>query len=1325
LRSGFVGYVLVTLLVLNLFVALVKIQPVQAQSAITILADGSIQPSTAPIQRTGSLYTLTENITFDTPGFVDVALRIECSNITFDGNGFALDAPALGTCIYVTDQTNVTIKNTIVTSPQQSGINFYQCYNCTVTQNVLFNCGLNDTTYTGEGGAIMVWNSEYFDISQNIMRVDSTPYFETGIRLSPYGWHSGYHNVSNNQIYNYYYGIRVGASPYSIIQSNMIANASCGIVVDGNTEKALLLNNSIFDSDCGIGVDGESQSNTISGNNIHNSRYAGIYLEMCQDTVIAENNVTNTWENATEFGGFGIEVGGVRFGGGETFNVISKNRVVNSTSVGISVNGDGQSVTDNYAANNGGNGILLKGDASYQYTLYSDGYVSRNYAANNGGNGIEVDCNDTVVSANIAVNNSGSGIYLGVMYHSRIFDNEISNNTRGLGINQFGNNSIYHNHFTNNTKQVYYGSGGSVGANSWDDGYPSGGNYWSNYIGVDLYKGPNQDILGSDGIGDTPYAIFPINRTDNVDRYPRVSEPPLGALDISPNYGGNTGNVTVRVTGVGFIQGIVAKLVRSGFSNITGSQPNIINSTQLTTTFNLVGIESDTIWDLVVIYPNGTELKLEYAFKVMLGGEPVIYADIKGRNQLRVADSLFYTVRIYNKGNVDAIDQLITLNTDPALKILSVKDSNGKTVWNRTALQQTITDGQLQHPELWQGDSSRAVSEFLNTTILYAPRIGAGDCLTLEVEVYAKMPWNGDDPFVLIAAKVLMETALNHILSQIISSELIFYGVDELMAQQLRTGSYPITGSSEVTQILVEFLLENYGAGYVSAGVRTFGEWGVGALTGLGLVMETAKKVGENTKPETSAEKPIQPVSSYDPNDKVGPTGYGTAVYVPADTNFTYIVYFENLSNATAEAANIVITDTLDADLDWSTLSFGGSSHPDTMSYSFNSTTGTITWIFTSINLPPNVNPPEGEGWVSYSVKPKAGLATGTEIRNKATIVFDVNPPIDTPETLHTVDSSFPESVVQSLPAQSNSSFVLNWSGTDAGSGVKAYSIYFSDNDGPWVVWLLQTQETSATFNGQVGHTYKFYSRAIDQVSNQEETPQDPDATSTVDFDNTPPKTQLFVGSPRYVDLAGTEYVTVATPFSLTAADNEGGFSGVASTSYRLFNLTYDSGWQTYSGAFHFNGVADGNYSLEYRSTDKNGNVETAKETDVVLDSKAPEASVVIDGGATYTNSTAITLQLLATDVLRNTIEVRLSNDNITYTEWEAYAPTKNWTLESGYGVKTVYVQFKDFLGHVSIYSNAIGYVIPEFPSFVVLPLFFLATLLAVIAYRRKRVDTR
>jgi len=59
--------------------------------------------------------------------------------------------------------------------------------------------------------------------------------------------------------------------------------------------------------------------------------------------------------------------------------------------------------------------------------------------------------------------------------------------------------------------------------NSWDHGYPDGGNYWSDYRGVDVFSGPSQHVTGSDGIGDTPYFKVPYPPSQFQDRYPLMA----------------------------------------------------------------------------------------------------------------------------------------------------------------------------------------------------------------------------------------------------------------------------------------------------------------------------------------------------------------------------------------------------------------------------------------------------------------------------------------------------------------------------------------------------------------------------------------------------------------------------------------------------------------------------------------------------------------------------------------------------------------------------------------------------------------------------------
>jgi len=75
-------------------------------------------------------------------------------------------------------------------------------------------------------------------------------------------------------------------------------------------------------------------------------------------------------------------------------------------------------------------------------------------------------------------------------------------------------NWFYHNNFIDNTQQVYFYYSGY--ANTWDDGYPSGGNYWSDYS----ERSPDASEIDGSGIWDTPYVID----ENNQDNYPVVPE---------------------------------------------------------------------------------------------------------------------------------------------------------------------------------------------------------------------------------------------------------------------------------------------------------------------------------------------------------------------------------------------------------------------------------------------------------------------------------------------------------------------------------------------------------------------------------------------------------------------------------------------------------------------------------------------------------------------------------------------------------------------------------------------------------------------------------
>ena len=145
--------------------------------------------------------------------------------------------------------------------------------------------------------------------------------------------------------------------------------------------------------------------------------------------------------------------------------------------------------------------------------------------------------------------------------------------------------------------------------------------------------------------------------------------------------------------------------------------------------------------------------------------------------------------------------------------------------------------------------------------------------------------------------------------------------------------------------------------------------------------------------------------------------------------------------------------------------------------------------------LPPDNTSDAGEGFVTYTVAPKSTDTTGTLIDAKATVTFQAGLPdqssLDTAPISNTIDAGAPTSSVAALPASSPSIFTVLWSGHDdtGGSGIASFDIFVSDNGGPFTAWLTGTQTTSATYTGQDGHTYAFYSVATDNVGHVQATP--------------------------------------------------------------------------------------------------------------------------------------------------------------------------------------------------------------------------------------------
>jgi uncharacterized repeat protein (TIGR01451 family) len=146
---------------------------------------------------------------------------------------------------------------------------------------------------------------------------------------------------------------------------------------------------------------------------------------------------------------------------------------------------------------------------------------------------------------------------------------------------------------------------------------------------------------------------------------------------------------------------------------------------------------------------------------------------------------------------------------------------------------------------------------------------------------------------------------------------------------------------------------------------------------------------------------------SYDPNDKsVSPSGVGTNKLVKHKVPLDYLIRFQNTGTDTAYT--VVIVDTLNQNLDLSTLEFGASSHTYKIEFT-GSGKPILKFTFDKINLVDSfTNEPKSHGFVSFKITPYDSIPNGTLVKNSADIYFDFNLPIKTNTTQVSIDDRLP-----------------------------------------------------------------------------------------------------------------------------------------------------------------------------------------------------------------------------------------------------------------------------------------------------------------------------
>jgi len=237
-------------------------------------------------------------------------------------------------------------------------------------------------------------------------------------------------------------------------------------------------------------------------------------------------------------------------------NVTIKNTNIKTFNYGIYIHWSSKNniiIHDNIIENNKG-GIYL-GWSSDKNTI-----TQNNITQNKMGVSLSQSSFNKITLNNID-QNDGCGIWLESSFNNMITQNNLTNNGDGIGFGDSKGNSItqnyiaqseeygiflrlsqkntfYHNNFIDKANTVYIEGIRPYIDNTWDDGYPSGGNYWSYFSDVDEFSGTNQNQPRSDGIRDKPRIID----KDNQDGYPLMnpwsppSPPPECRRDILPGY---------------------------------------------------------------------------------------------------------------------------------------------------------------------------------------------------------------------------------------------------------------------------------------------------------------------------------------------------------------------------------------------------------------------------------------------------------------------------------------------------------------------------------------------------------------------------------------------------------------------------------------------------------------------------------------------------------------------------------------------------------------------------------------------------------------------
>ena len=318
-------------------------------------------------------------------------------------------------------------------------------------------------------------------------------------------------------------GTGTPSDPYVIEGWEIDASAATGIWIVNTQAHAVVRDVFIYGGDTTYdGILLDTTANVVVQGTVLNGNAYGVVAYASTAITIADNRVTNSfWEGIlVESSSFAVVRGNdVQLAGvygidvfGATDVEVRGNTAYAGWETGIYIqNVDRVIVTGNNASSNALFGIAL--DYASNATVIDNSMWDNDY-------GMDLfDSGPVLARQNTIGRSITEAVTLGYSNNVTIDLNRFVSNDGGLFASFATDLVVAHNTFDGNAFQ----GGDDFGTRTvWDLGYPTAGNFWSDYKGVDLCSGPGQDLCtGPDGIGDTPYAVDP----DTFDRYPLMTVP--------------------------------------------------------------------------------------------------------------------------------------------------------------------------------------------------------------------------------------------------------------------------------------------------------------------------------------------------------------------------------------------------------------------------------------------------------------------------------------------------------------------------------------------------------------------------------------------------------------------------------------------------------------------------------------------------------------------------------------------------------------------------------------------------------------------------------